>query len=182
MDRFLKQYDRESARHTILKHEEIFRQQVHELHRIYRVQKMLMAEFSNKHGILHSVSDVTHRLATSSRPEFWTSAATSKTSHVSHISPLVISEYHNLHLYSASICSEDPWVARKSFDLQHRADDEFTSILEDNQDQTSVSRNHLKEKMCKEGSEFCTDSKSEIDLTLSIGYGEDKNKSKCWLR
>ncbi|GAB4846913.1 hypothetical protein Ancab_025924 [Ancistrocladus abbreviatus] len=36
-------YDKECMREAILKHEEIFREQVCELHRLYRIQKVLMS-------------------------------------------------------------------------------------------------------------------------------------------
>ncbi|CAL9206503.1 unnamed protein product [Musa hybrid cultivar] len=42
MERFLRKYDKECMKMMMLKHEETFRQQVHELHRLYRVQKLLM--------------------------------------------------------------------------------------------------------------------------------------------
>jgi len=38
----LKQYDKDYMKMAMLKQEETFRQQVHELHRLYRVQKLLM--------------------------------------------------------------------------------------------------------------------------------------------
>ncbi|XP_043709450.1 uncharacterized protein LOC122658520 [Telopea speciosissima] len=42
MERILKPFDKESMRMAILKHEETFKEQVYELHRLYRIQKMLM--------------------------------------------------------------------------------------------------------------------------------------------
>ncbi|KAJ0973725.1 hypothetical protein J5N97_015690 [Dioscorea zingiberensis] len=48
MERFLKQYDKERMKMAMLKHEETFRQQVHELHRLYRVQKILMGDLKIK--------------------------------------------------------------------------------------------------------------------------------------
>ncbi|KAJ8464262.1 hypothetical protein OPV22_026814 [Ensete ventricosum] len=42
MERILRKYDKECMKMMMLKHEETFRQQVHELHRLYRVQKLLM--------------------------------------------------------------------------------------------------------------------------------------------
>ncbi|XP_039115386.1 uncharacterized protein LOC120250628 [Dioscorea cayenensis subsp. rotundata] len=48
MERFLKQYDKERMKMAMLKHEETFRQQVHELHRLYRVQKILMSDLKIK--------------------------------------------------------------------------------------------------------------------------------------
>ncbi|KAK1315848.1 hypothetical protein QJS10_CPA05g02373 [Acorus calamus] len=63
MDRLLEQCNRETVRNTMLKHEEVFREQVHELHRLYRVQKSLMVELKNRetkphkeHGFYSSTS------------------------------------------------------------------------------------------------------------------------------
>ncbi|XP_042388537.1 uncharacterized protein LOC121980528 isoform X1 [Zingiber officinale] len=42
--RDMKQYDRECMKIAMLKQEEIFRYQVHELHRLYNIQKLLMRE------------------------------------------------------------------------------------------------------------------------------------------
>ncbi|KAB1214882.1 hypothetical protein CJ030_MR5G016632 [Morella rubra] len=42
MEKVLKPYDREYMRLAMLKHEETFKEQVYELHRLYRIQKMLM--------------------------------------------------------------------------------------------------------------------------------------------
>lgn len=42
MEKVLHPYDKERMRLAMLKHEETFREQVYELHRLYRIQKMLM--------------------------------------------------------------------------------------------------------------------------------------------
>ncbi|KAE8693346.1 putative Root phototropism protein [Hibiscus syriacus] len=42
MEKILRPYDKEFMRIAILKHEETFKQQVYELHRLYRIQKTLM--------------------------------------------------------------------------------------------------------------------------------------------
>ncbi|KAF5451267.1 hypothetical protein F2P56_026384 [Juglans regia] len=42
MEKLLKPYDREYMRLAMIKHEETFKEQVCELHRLYRIQKMLM--------------------------------------------------------------------------------------------------------------------------------------------
>ena len=40
--------DFEILKHTMLKHQEVFRDQVHKLHRLYQVQKLLMAKLKKK--------------------------------------------------------------------------------------------------------------------------------------
>ncbi|KAK6923978.1 hypothetical protein RJ641_010178 [Dillenia turbinata] len=47
MEKFLNPYDKEYMKKAILKHEETFREQVYELHRLYRIQKMLMKNIRN---------------------------------------------------------------------------------------------------------------------------------------
>ncbi|KDP32053.1 hypothetical protein JCGZ_12514 [Jatropha curcas] len=47
MEKFLKPYDKEYMRMAMLKHEETFKEQVHELHRLYRIQKILMKNIAN---------------------------------------------------------------------------------------------------------------------------------------
>ncbi|KAJ4964681.1 hypothetical protein NE237_016530 [Protea cynaroides] len=47
MDRILKPFDKESMRMAMLKHEETFKEQVYELHRLYRIQKMLMTNMKS---------------------------------------------------------------------------------------------------------------------------------------
>lgn len=50
MERYEVQHNKEILKQTMLKQEEIFRGQVRELHRLYHVQKLLMAELRNKDG------------------------------------------------------------------------------------------------------------------------------------
>ncbi|KAF8406224.1 hypothetical protein HHK36_008309 [Tetracentron sinense] len=42
MERLSNPYDKESMKMAMIKHEETFKEQVYELHRLYRIQKMLM--------------------------------------------------------------------------------------------------------------------------------------------
>lgn len=47
MSRYLRQYEKEHMKMAMLKQEETFKQQVQELHRLYRVQQILMTGMSN---------------------------------------------------------------------------------------------------------------------------------------
>ncbi|XP_072984252.1 uncharacterized protein [Typha latifolia] len=47
MERDLKHCSKQYMKMAILKHEETFKQQVHELHRLYSVQKLLMSDMKN---------------------------------------------------------------------------------------------------------------------------------------
>ncbi|KAH7846630.1 hypothetical protein Vadar_016289 [Vaccinium darrowii] len=48
MEKLIKPYDREYMKMAMLKHEETFKLQVYELHRLYRIQKTLMQNIDNK--------------------------------------------------------------------------------------------------------------------------------------
>ncbi|KAK1433134.1 hypothetical protein QVD17_10040 [Tagetes erecta] len=51
MDKFFQPYDKECMKMALLKHEETFKEQVYELHRLYQVQKMLMKNLQvSKHN------------------------------------------------------------------------------------------------------------------------------------
>ncbi|PWZ30509.1 Tubulin gamma-3 chain [Zea mays] len=52
MDEQCKQDSKDSIRRTIVKHGKVFKQQVHELHRLYHVQKTLMAECDSHRSML----------------------------------------------------------------------------------------------------------------------------------
>ncbi|KAF7130658.1 hypothetical protein RHSIM_Rhsim10G0102400 [Rhododendron simsii] len=48
MEKLLKPYDREYMKMAMLKHEETFKHQVYELHRLYHIQKILMKSIENR--------------------------------------------------------------------------------------------------------------------------------------
>ncbi|KAF7828639.1 uncharacterized protein G2W53_019803 [Senna tora] len=50
MEKLAKPYDKEYMRIAMLKHEETFKEQVYELHRLYRIQKMLMKNMEKSRG------------------------------------------------------------------------------------------------------------------------------------
>ncbi|KAM0951415.1 hypothetical protein DsansV1_C03g0025301 [Dioscorea sansibarensis] len=49
------EYDKEMLKRTMLEHEAVFRKQVYELHRLYRIQKNLMDELKRKESYRYSV-------------------------------------------------------------------------------------------------------------------------------
>ncbi|KAJ9562436.1 hypothetical protein OSB04_007596 [Centaurea solstitialis] len=48
MDQSFQPYDKECMKMAILKHEQTFKEQVYELHRLYQIQKMLMKNMQNQ--------------------------------------------------------------------------------------------------------------------------------------
>ncbi|KAM0942826.1 hypothetical protein DsansV1_C14g0131461 [Dioscorea sansibarensis] len=96
MNMSLGQHDQEYVKKIMMKHEEVFKQQVHELHRLYKVQKILMAEMNIKKMKLHSITNG--------------SATTSETSHSSNLS-------YRLQSPSAIPCYGEPSTGQIAFDL-----------------------------------------------------------------
>ncbi|XP_010929279.1 uncharacterized protein [Elaeis guineensis] len=193
MDTF--QNNRESIRNTMLRQEEIFRQQVQDLHRLYSVQKMLMAEIRSKQDKLQSPTIATSIVFTDTKTRFRGSTSTSETSHSSHVRSThhstahLNSEYSSLHHYHTragpssrelSIYSEDPLRAQKGFDLGQPSEDRTFTEVGHTQDHPTNLGKHLKEKMKAEGSDLWPEDESDVDLTLSIGCGTDKKRSKHW--
>ncbi|XVF61307.1 hypothetical protein PTKIN_Ptkin08bG0119800 [Pterospermum kingtungense] len=56
MEKLLRPYDKEYMRMAMLKHEETFKEQVYELHRIYRIQKILMKSTESRRPNMHQNS------------------------------------------------------------------------------------------------------------------------------
>ncbi|CAL1380838.1 unnamed protein product [Linum trigynum] len=67
MERVLKPYDKEYMRLGMLKHEETFRQQVYELHRLYRIQKLMM----RSSGKPIKTMPHNHHIPSNNHQEFW---------------------------------------------------------------------------------------------------------------
>ncbi|XP_030532148.1 uncharacterized protein LOC115742165 [Rhodamnia argentea] len=53
MEKLLRPYDKEHMKLAMLKHEETFREQVYELHRLYRIQKALMKNSKSRSCSIH---------------------------------------------------------------------------------------------------------------------------------
>ncbi|CAI8609354.1 unnamed protein product [Vicia faba] len=51
MEKLVRSCDREYMRMAMLKHEETFKQQVYELHRLYRIQKIMMQNMEARRGV-----------------------------------------------------------------------------------------------------------------------------------
>ncbi|XP_072987406.1 uncharacterized protein [Typha latifolia] len=57
MEKFIRNCDKEYMKMAMLKHEETFRQQVHELHHLYRVQKLLMRDMKKSRELQRQSSN-----------------------------------------------------------------------------------------------------------------------------
>ncbi|KAJ0962257.1 hypothetical protein J5N97_030085 [Dioscorea zingiberensis] len=137
----LRQHDRQYLRKVMMKHEEVFKHQVRELHRLYKVQKILMAELSSKKMKIRSITNA--------------SASTSETSHSSNLSNRIQSPS------AVPSCYGEPSRMQIAFDLGQ-------PLIEYNVPTEAVADNDVEE--------------CNVELTLSIGCGSSKMKSKQWLQ
>ncbi|CAI9763361.1 unnamed protein product [Fraxinus pennsylvanica] len=62
MEKFLIPYDKEYMMMTMLKHEETFREQVCELHRLYHMQKMLTKDIARNRQNMHDFASTSERM------------------------------------------------------------------------------------------------------------------------
>ncbi|KAL5699161.1 hypothetical protein ACHQM5_030101 [Ranunculus cassubicifolius] len=188
MDRRLEQFNRESVRMTILKHDEIFKEQVKELHRVYRVQKKLMAELRNNASNIHAPANQIEQRTTKfgnrcidreDLAEFWNGASTSETNQApftswNHSSTNKANMGYNFHpLFStrdvphlqeqSGSCSRDASKTHKGFDLEQPVEEISTNIKDyaDSSSDPGINK----------------DGECEVELTLSIGFGTSKKKS-----
>ncbi|OVA00920.1 hypothetical protein BVC80_9081g85 [Macleaya cordata] len=195
MDRLLEQYDRESVRTTMLKQEEIFKEQVQELHRLYEVQKTLVAELRNNKSRLHSPNNPSPRapVNTDNQTRLWstrTGLETNNSPFSNWNQSTQTYSGHNFHQLlsvrtepssqeqSSTSCSRDNLRKPKGFDLERPAED----LSRDMEVQPgSSSLRSSKDKMSIKSSNdqhFYTDGDTEVELTLSIGFGSNTKKPK----
>ncbi|KAF8392875.1 hypothetical protein HHK36_021114 [Tetracentron sinense] len=192
MDRFLEEYNRESLRKTMLTHEEIFKDQVRELHRLYKVQKMMMAELRNKETKLHPFAHPSPRTMEvlpkstdiDSRTGFWSPRIGSETDHSPYPTTQTSSGY-NFHIHgikadprlqerSISYCGDNLRMPR-GFDLEQPAEEDILTDVSAIEDQVGPSKNKIHVNNTYPP-KFYTDGESEIELTLSIGCSIGKKK------
>eukprot|EP00262_Sarcandra_glabra_P009971 TRINITY_DN24804_c0_g1_i1.p1 TRINITY_DN24804_c0_g1~~TRINITY_DN24804_c0_g1_i1.p1 ORF type:complete len:257 (+),score=44.03 TRINITY_DN24804_c0_g1_i1:195-965(+) len=198
MDRFLEQLSGESVRKTMLKQDEIFKEQVRELHRLYRVQKMLMTELRSEkklHLLANSSSReipvVSNCMGMDNITGFWTTGSVSQTSHPhNRHGNIQMNSTTNLHhLYNmranpssmeqSSSCSENTSRVKRGFDLERPAEEDICTDFSAVEDPTTFFRRSLKDKIgfsVLGDTHFCVEKENEIELTLSIGHCTDKKK------
>ncbi|KAL5974028.1 hypothetical protein ACLOJK_030690 [Asimina triloba] len=208
MDKSLEKYNRESVRKTMLKQEEIFREQVQELHRLYRIQKMVMAEVQGKKIELHSSGSAAPPASRSVGPAcletdrggaaaYWSTAGTCSTPrHLTFGSSHCPATQMNLdgsfdELYRArpntsshelSSSYKDTVRLQRGFDLERPAREDISADASAIEDQAPVRRGAVKTKTAADGLQdhtcFFEDGEKDIELTLSIGCSYNKKKAK----
>lgn len=128
--------------------------QVHELHRLYQVQKMLVSELRTKEGQIHfHATTIMPRTVTDAKNKRWSSTATSETSHSQ-----LNSEHRSVH--QQGILTEEP--SHKAFNLEGPAEQK-----------AAISHVQPNKLWADEG--------CDVDLSLSIGCSSRKKKPQDWL-
>ncbi|KAI3842032.1 hypothetical protein MKX03_023019 [Papaver bracteatum] len=188
-----KQYDKESVRTTMLKQEEIFKEQVHELHRLYVVQKTLMIEFkmnkSRGHLKNNSPSPRTP-VNPDHQPRVWPTMTgfetnnchftnTNNSGHTFHHLFSARAEPINSQEQSSTSCSRDNVKMYKDFDLESPVEEFSRGIGRDQIGSSSItsSKENLKVESLNE-QHLYTEGESEVELSLSIGLGNSTNNKK----
>ncbi|KAL5769179.1 hypothetical protein ACOSQ2_015962 [Xanthoceras sorbifolium] len=168
MDRTLEKYNSESIKKTMQIHEDIFRHQVKELHRLYSVQKTLMAELKKQHkqnqvwSNSMTNSDINH-----SQKLIKQNYATTQTTSGYVVKFQNVSDDPSSRERSGSCSGETIRFTPRSFDLERPAMDE---------DQAGPSSRipPISNKiMSTDGSDH---EDSEVELTLSIGVSSSSKK------
>ncbi|CAK9182376.1 unnamed protein product [Ilex paraguariensis] len=169
MERMLEPHTIESLKRTMLMHEEIFKHQVRELHRLYSVQRMLMDELKN-----------------AMKPtRIWVGITGSSINHSHFVNQTQPVESHGCdpHLSvrddqrsrkRSGSCSGDALRMTKGFVLERPVEDDISggiSAIEDGQAGPSCQRPRENSKTHVDGDE----EESEVELTLSIGRPTSKN-------
>ncbi|KAI3929273.1 hypothetical protein MKX01_006509 [Papaver californicum] len=192
MDRLLEQYGKESVRTAMLKQEEIFKKQVHELHRLYVIQKTLMIEFKMNKSKGHSKNSPNPRTPVNPdhQPRVWATGAvfetnncsftsTNKSGHNFHQLFSVRNEPINSPEQSGTSCLRDNVKMHKDFDLESPAEEFSRDIGRDQlcSSSTTSSKGKMKVKSLNK-QHLYTEGEAEVELSLSIGFGNSTDNKK----
>lgn len=164
MDKYSRHDSKELVRRTIMEHDEVFRQQVHELHRLYHVQKSLMAELGGEKNSVQSRTEETQEMVQGPRSNLKNSPSTSETSqsarlgNAQHSAPRQVPEHLFLQECKPASCLN--------------LFDEETSRTQEGRPQSSKS---------VEGESWSASVESDLDLKLSIGPSSQATKAPRWL-
>ncbi|KAG8074798.1 hypothetical protein GUJ93_ZPchr0006g43455 [Zizania palustris] len=159
-----KQDGRESVRRTIMEHDEVFRQQVHELHRLYHIQKALMAELGGEKHMLQSRTEQNQEMVQGPLSNLRNSPSTSETSQSAHLSGAQHSAPGQIHEHSF---------------LQECKPATCLNLLTE---ETSRTQEVRQESSRSAGAENWSASvESDLDLKLTIGPSSHATEAPQWL-
>ncbi|XVE71852.1 hypothetical protein DITRI_Ditri10aG0185100 [Diplodiscus trichospermus] len=173
MDKVPEKHNLESIRNTMQMHEDIFKHQVRELHRLYSVQKMLMDELKKE------IKQNRYRIAPMTGSDINQSQFTNQP----HLTPQTTCGY-NFHVHGdpssrerSGSCSGDTRKIARGFFLERIAGEDIpaeASAVEDERARPSS----LMHSRTNQMSIDCSDEDGEVELTLSIGGSSSKKMPK----
>ncbi|CAL5041102.1 unnamed protein product [Urochloa decumbens] len=169
MDEHFKHDSKESVRRTIMEHDKVFRQQVHELHRLYYVQKSLMTEVSCGKHSFQSRTEETQEMVQRSRSNHNRSPSTSETNQ---------SACHGTGQHSV------PPQAPQHLGLQECKPRTCLSLFSEEKSvikEGNHTENPEGSHKAVEDENWSASVESDIDLKLSIGPSPPATKRPHWL-
>ncbi|XP_004296461.1 PREDICTED: uncharacterized protein LOC101310108 isoform 2 [Fragaria vesca subsp. vesca] len=184
VDRMLDKHNMDTIRKTMQMHEDTFRHQICELHRLYSVQKMLMDELKqeiNQNRIWGCMTSNADHIHIQQSQLFNQQHATAQTSSGYNIHLHRLREDPSSRERSGSCSGEYTMKISRGFDLERPAAEEdiSTGVSTIDQDQTAPSSNMalIKSNNMRSMDVYDEDSE-EVELTLSIGSSKSKKRSK----
>ncbi|KAJ1433464.1 hypothetical protein SESBI_05998 [Sesbania bispinosa] len=172
MDRRLDRNNIESIKKTMQMHEDIFKHQVRELHRVYNVQKMLMDELKNKirqQKFLNPMNDMDVRHPHSIEQQH----QTTQISYGSDFHAQSLREDLGSRERSGSFCG-DTIKMQRGFDLEKPAEEDILTRERGFDEGEAGPSSHSAFQSCKI-STGDSNEEMEVDLTLSIGVSQVKS-------
>ncbi|KAJ7979433.1 A-kinase anchor protein 9, putative isoform 1 [Quillaja saponaria] len=174
-DRMIDRNSTESIKKTMQMHEDIFKHQVRELHRLYSVQNMLMAQLKKE----------------TKQRKFWsptTCLDISSSNFIDHQNPTKqITSGIDIQFRSikndpcsrerSGSCSGDTMRMPRGFDLERPAEEGLSIGARTFDDGRAVPSSNIALGSCKMSMDG-SDEDSDVELTLSIGGSQTKKKTK----
>ncbi|XP_027332794.1 uncharacterized protein LOC113847736 [Abrus precatorius] len=173
MDRMLDRNNKESIKKTMQKHEDIFKHQVRELHRVYSVQKMLMDELKNEirpHKFWNPINDIDVSYPHSTEQQH----QTTQISYGSDFHVKNLREDLGSRERSGSF-SGDIIKMQRGFDLERPAEGDTFTVARGFYEGEAGPSSRTAFQSCKISTSGGFDEEMEVDLTLSIGGSQVKN-------
>ncbi|CAL0301518.1 unnamed protein product [Lupinus luteus] len=179
--RVLEKNHRESIKNTMLMHEDIFKQQVRELHRVYSVQKMLMNEHKNeikqqKFWTSMNSIDISHPHFIQQQQQQKQTTQISSYGRHSHVQTLK-------DIYSkerSGSCSGETMIRQRGFDLERPSKGSIFAGPHGCDESEAGPSSYAVFQSCKI-STHDPDEGMEVDLTLSIGGNQVQKKKRSYL-
>ncbi|KAI4344432.1 hypothetical protein L6164_011661 [Bauhinia variegata] len=170
MDRMLDRNNIESIKKTMQMHENIFKHQVQELHRVYSVQKMMMDELK-KDIRQKKLWSPMNGLSVSHPNVIDQQQGTRKTSY----GPVQSLRDDPCSREKSGSCSTDTIKVTRGFDLERPAEEDILTGMRRFDEGEAGPSSHMVFQSCKMSNDHSIE-EIEVDLTLSIGGGSQEKK------